>query len=178
MVIIPEVDNIFRNEEDDERNVIGKWVSQFPESQDFENVESVEWRKYELRQYAEDEGKFLTTEKKHLFVNWFLVTIVGICCGIVGFIVHTATYALISMKSASTSHYLLKGRWAEAFIVHFSYTFLFTSFAFLFVFFDINAAGSGLPEVKSYLNGVNLDKIVQWKTLYCKSLSVVFTVAS
>jgi H+/Cl- antiporter ClcA len=38
--------------------------------------------------------------------------------------------------------------------------------------------GSGIPETKSYLNGVQLDNFVRLRTLLAKSLSVVFTVSS
>lgn len=38
--------------------------------------------------------------------------------------------------------------------------------------------GSGIPETKSYLNGVQLDNFVRLRTLCAKSMSVVFTVSS
>lgn len=38
--------------------------------------------------------------------------------------------------------------------------------------------GSGIPETKSFLNGVQLTHFVRLRTLLAKSLSVVFTVSS
>lgn len=40
------------------------------------------------------------------------------------------------------------------------------------------ASGSGIPEIKTVLNGVALPRVLRLKTLVCKVLSVVFSVAS
>jgi chloride channel 7 len=47
----------------------------------------------------------------------------------------------------------------------------------LTVFVDLNAAGSGIPEVKSYLNGVDLSYVFRFKTLLVKVVGVAFAVA-
>lgn len=39
------------------------------------------------------------------------------------------------------------------------------------------AAGSGIPEIKSYLNGVKIPGIVRLRTFLCKAVGVLFTVA-
>ena len=39
------------------------------------------------------------------------------------------------------------------------------------------SAGSGIPEVKCYLNGINIPRIVRVRTLACKALGVLFSVA-
>lgn len=39
------------------------------------------------------------------------------------------------------------------------------------------AAGSGIPEIKSYLNGVRIPGVVRLPTLLCKVAGVVFSVA-
>uniref|UniRef100_A0A8C7NUW7 Uncharacterized protein n=1 Tax=Oncorhynchus mykiss TaxID=8022 RepID=A0A8C7NUW7_ONCMY len=38
------------------------------------------------------------------------------------------------------------------------------------------AAGLGIPEIKSYLNGVKIPGIVQLRTFLCKAVRVLFTV--
>lgn len=40
------------------------------------------------------------------------------------------------------------------------------------------AAGSGIPEIKSYLNGVRMPGVVRLRTLLCKVGGVVFSVAA
>ena len=39
------------------------------------------------------------------------------------------------------------------------------------------ARGSGIPEVKCYLNGVSVPRVVRFKTLACKAIGVLFSVA-
>ena len=39
------------------------------------------------------------------------------------------------------------------------------------------AAGSGIPEIKCYLNGVKVPGIVRLRTLLCKVFGVLFSVA-
>lgn len=39
------------------------------------------------------------------------------------------------------------------------------------------AAGSGIPEIKCYLNGVKVPGIVRLRTLLCKAFGVLFSVA-
>lgn len=38
------------------------------------------------------------------------------------------------------------------------------------------ALGSGIPQVKCYLNGVKLPRIVRFKTLFVKTIGVITTV--
>ena len=39
------------------------------------------------------------------------------------------------------------------------------------------AAGSGIPEVKSFLNGINQDNLLSWETLIAKIAGVIFSVS-
>jgi chloride channel 6 len=40
------------------------------------------------------------------------------------------------------------------------------------------SAGSGIPEIKCYLNGVKVARVVRVKTLLCKVFGVLFSVAA
>ncbi len=39
------------------------------------------------------------------------------------------------------------------------------------------AAGSGIPQIKCYLNGVKVPHVVRFKTLLCKMFGVIFAVS-
>ena len=39
------------------------------------------------------------------------------------------------------------------------------------------ARGSGIPEIKCYLNGVAIPRVVRVQTLVCKAIGVLFSVA-
>ena len=39
------------------------------------------------------------------------------------------------------------------------------------------AAGSGIPEIKCYLNGISIPRVVRLRTLISKAVGVLFSVA-
>lgn len=107
-----------------------------------------------------------------------------------------ATITLVDIKNEIVTSYLNNGKWIHAFTWHCAMGLIFCSISFLFVYFDPGALGSGVPEVKrflkfsssffylllhlynSYLNGVQLDNVVRLRTLFAKTGSVIFGVAS
>lgn len=54
---------------------------------------------------------------------------------------------------------------------------LMVAIASIFVWIEPASAGSGIPEVKCYLNGIDVPRVVRVKTLICKVLGVTFSVA-
>jgi hypothetical protein len=54
----------------------------------------------------------------------------------------------------------------------------FALIASIFVYFEPVSGGSGIPEIKCFLNGINLPKVVRIKTLVCKVVGVTFSVAA
>ena len=46
------------------------------------------------------------------------------------------------------------------------------------VYISPAAQGSGIPQVKCYLNGVNVPRLVRIKTMACKAAGVVFSVTA
>ena len=45
------------------------------------------------------------------------------------------------------------------------------------VYIEPLSAGSGIPEIKCFLNGINIPRVVRVKTLACKAFGVLFSVA-
>lgn len=63
----------------------------------------------------------------------------------------------------------------------FMYMFLSLSYALmagLLCWYEPAAIGSGIPEVKAYLNGVNLERAVRKRVLFAKVVGMIFSVAS
>eukprot|EP00592_Proboscia_alata_P028268 CAMPEP_0194446072 /NCGR_PEP_ID=MMETSP0176-20130528/128221_1 /TAXON_ID=216777 /ORGANISM="Proboscia alata, Strain PI-D3" /LENGTH=994 /DNA_ID=CAMNT_0039272717 /DNA_START=152 /DNA_END=3137 /DNA_ORIENTATION=- len=58
------------------------------------------------------------------------------------------------------------------------YQLVFAACASLFVYIEPVSAGSGIPEIKCFLNGIDLPRIVRVKTLLCKVMGVTFSVAA
>ena len=71
-----------------------------------------------------------------------------------------------------------RGYSGSAFLAFCFYQTLFATIASLFVWIEPVAAGSGIPEIKCFLNGIDLPRIVRVKTLLCKVIGVTFSVAA
>ncbi len=58
------------------------------------------------------------------------------------------------------------------------YQTLFVLCATLFVYIEPVSGGSGIPDIKCYLNGIDVPRIVDFKTLVCRVMGVTFSVAA
>jgi Voltage gated chloride channel len=67
---------------------------------------------------------------------------------------------------------------ASAFLVYFLYQTFYVAMAALFVYIEPASGGSGIAEVKCFLNGIDLPRVVRVKTLFCKVIGVTFSVAA
>ena len=66
----------------------------------------------------------------------------------------------------------------SAFIAFVGLQLLFAAMASMFVWIEPVSGGSGIPEIKCFLNGIDLPRIVHVKTLLCKVIGVTFSVAA
>lgn len=64
------------------------------------------------------------------------------------------------------------------FLAFLFYQTFFAIIASLFVYIEPVSGGSGIPEIKCFLNGIDLPRIVRFKTLVCKVVGVTFSVAA
>ena len=70
------------------------------------------------------------------------------------------------------------GGLGSAFLVFCCYQVFFAAIASIFVWIEPVSAGSGIPEIKCFLNGIDLPRIVRVKTLVCKVVGIAFSVAA
>ena len=68
--------------------------------------------------------------------------------------------------------------WNSPFLAFLFYQTFFAILASMFVYIEPVSGGSGIPEVKCFLNGIDLPRIVRFKTLVCKVVGVTFSVAA
>jgi len=155
-----------------------KWESRHEESLDYDTVESSEWKKHAIRESNYDKGVYFSVNKKRAVFRWSLITMTGILCALFGVGIHMSTITLVNLKNDIITRYMYSGRWGVAFCWHFLIALVFSTVSFLFVYYEPAALGSGIPEIKSYLNGVQMEKVVRLRTLFAKCGSVIFTVAS
>lgn len=95
-----------------------------------------------------------------------------------GYFVQFLTVSLTTYKYNVTSKFIQNGGWGAA---YFSFVFICLFYAFIsgmFCWFEPNAAGSGIPEIKAYLNGVNRNRLVRIGVLVSKVLGMCFSCAA
>ena len=63
------------------------------------------------------------------------------------------------------------------YLISISINILATLLASMCCVFSPEAVGSGIPQIKSYLNGVNIPRLMRFKTLMGKVVGVVFSVS-
>jgi len=149
------------------------------ESMVFEESESLAWKSHHLKRFTEDRAKYVTSSRRSTIYKWILVVAVGALVAIIGLGVKYTTGQLTAFKY----NYLKKmatedGQWVWAYFSFVSISAGFALVAGTLCSFEPAAAGSGIPQIKAYLNGVNLHKLVRIRTLFAKVIGMVFSVAS
>ncbi|KAL3620790.1 hypothetical protein CASFOL_035702 [Castilleja foliolosa] len=116
---------------------------------------------------------------QYVFLKWTLVLLIGLLTGFVGFFNNIAVENIAGFKLLLTNNLMLKDKYFEAFAVFAGINvILATAAAALCAFIAPAAAGSGIPEVKAYLNGVDAHSILAPSTLFVKIFGSIFGVSA
>ncbi|KAA8522971.1 hypothetical protein F0562_009394 [Nyssa sinensis] len=132
------------------------------ESLDYEIIENdpfkQDWRSHGYIQICQ-----------YMFMKWTLCFLIGFIVSLVGFCNNLAVENIAGMKFVVTSNMMLAHKYWAAFLVFWASNFVLALFASLITaFIAPEAAGSGIPEVKAYLNGVDAPGIFSLRTLVVK----------
>uniref|UniRef100_A0A146PM45 Chloride channel protein ClC-Kb n=1 Tax=Fundulus heteroclitus TaxID=8078 RepID=A0A146PM45_FUNHE len=119
--------------------------------------------------------------RKFEAVRWVMVFVIGVTVGLVGlfvdFFVHLFTKIKFSVVGDSIEKCTDKGCLSLSLLELLTFNMVFVFIASVLVLIEPVAAGSGIPEIKSYLNGVKIPGIVRLRTFLCKATGVLFSVA-
>ncbi|XP_074281155.1 putative chloride channel-like protein CLC-g [Silene latifolia] len=142
------------------------------ESLDYEIIENdffkQDWRSREKPQIYQ-----------YIFMKWAFVFLIGLIVSLIGFFNNLAVENIAGKKFVITSRLMLENKHWTAFLVFTSYNLGLTLFASLITaLIAPAAAGSGIPEVKAYLNGVDAPEILSVKTLIVKIIGSITAVSS
>lgn len=107
-----------------------------------------------------------------------LLIAVGVIIGCIGTAVQLVIEQLYQIKFGIANGFMSTNNKASAFFSYLAFALFFALLASLLCVIEPYAAGSGIPEVKAYLNGVNLNKAMRWRVLFTKSIGMCFSVAS
>jgi chloride channel 7 len=133
--------------------------------------------------HFEDRRNWWTFEQKAEIMRWFLTLLVGMLCGFIALGVTFGTKVLTTWKYDFFNH-LVNQETLSRVPFGTSYLFLLSvhlSFAFLSVctvFIEPSVAGSGIPEIKCYLNGLNIPGLIKVRTLFLKAIGIIFACAA
>ena len=137
------------------------------------------WRHHQLLRHFEDRGNWWTFAKKREVRRWWLTFITGVICGVVAIFVTVST-RLITRAKYDLFHMLVEQEKAElipygtALSALWLCNLTFVIVAWFMVFMEPLAGGSGIPEIKCFLNGINISRIVRIRTLTCKVIGIIF----
>uniref|UniRef100_W5L433 Chloride channel protein n=1 Tax=Astyanax mexicanus TaxID=7994 RepID=W5L433_ASTMX len=119
--------------------------------------------------------------KKYEAVKWMLVFAIGVSTGLIGvfvdFFVRLFTQLKFRLVGQSVEECSENGCLALSLVELLAFNMAFVFIASILVLIEPVAAGSGIPEIKSYLNGVKIPGIVRLRTFLCKAVGVLFAVA-
>ncbi|CAN0042865.1 unnamed protein product, partial [Ectocarpus sp. 8 AP-2014] len=120
------------------------------------------------------------TSKRRAAKRWAMTLIVGALTGLIAVFVTFCTKTLLNVKFTPvyTALHIAGGPSWRAFLVMLGFNLSYVTVANGLVWLEPLAAGSGIPEIKSFLNGIDLPRVVRVKTLLCKVLGVMFSVAA
>ncbi|KAL4529321.1 hypothetical protein Ndes2526A_g04115 [Nannochloris sp. 'desiccata'] len=111
--------------------------------------------------------------------RWLLMAAIGIAVGTVGFTLHFLIHTLAFIKNHGTRWLLGHAHISIGWVFNVSYSLaLVYASTWLVVNIAPEAAGAGVAEVMSYLNGCHMPKVMNLKTLGVKFLSAALAVGS
>ncbi|XP_020283006.1 H(+)/Cl(-) exchange transporter 7 [Pseudomyrmex gracilis] len=115
------------------------------------------------------------------FARWFIFLLIGICTALIACFVDIFIEELSSLKYGWLKKYVdqcvVEGcLWLPYFIWVLLNIGPVLIGAILVAYVEPVAAGSGIPQVKCYLNGVKIPRVVRIKTLAVKTIGVICTV--
>lgn len=115
---------------------------------------------------------------QYIVLKWTLAFLIGLSTGLVGFFINLAVENIAGEKLVITNNFMIAERYAVAFGVFAGSNLVLVAFAAVVcAYIAPAAAGSGIPEVKAYLNGIDAPGILSPMTLIVKVLGSIGAVS-
>ncbi|VAH66711.1 unnamed protein product [Triticum turgidum subsp. durum] len=112
-------------------------------------------------------------------LKWLMALLVGSFVGLVGFFNNIAVENIAGYKLLLTSNLMRQNRNLGAFLLYMACNAVLAgSAAAICAYLAPAAAGSGIPEVKAYLNGVDAHSILAPSTLFVKIIGSILGVSA
>ncbi|XP_053379304.1 H(+)/Cl(-) exchange transporter 6-like [Mercenaria mercenaria] len=114
-------------------------------------------------------------------IKWIITFLIGVSTGLVAFFIDTIVKQLSKLKFTTVDHSIQicseDGCLAVSLLIMVLFNAGFVFIATCLTVYEPVAAGSGIPEIKCYLNGVRIPRVARLKSLIAKAVGVLFSVA-
>lgn len=116
---------------------------------------------------------------QYIILKWTLALLIGLATGTVGFFNNLAVENIAGFKLLLTTNLMLEQSYFQAFVAYAGCNLvLAVAAATLCAYVAPAAAGSGIPEVKAYLNGIDAHSILAPSTLFVKIFGSILAVSA
>lgn len=113
-----------------------------------------------------------------MFIKWFGVAVTGILTGIAAFLLGILIEGWAELRWGFAQDFIQDYGKGYSFLYFLLLGLVYTSISsYVTSYYAPTAAGSGIPEVKAILNGVNLRDVLHLWTLLVKFVGVTLAVA-
>ncbi|KAK7283729.1 hypothetical protein RIF29_13470 [Crotalaria pallida] len=143
-------------------------------------IESLDYELFENQIFKQDwRSRRKVQIVQYVILKWLFALIIGLGTGLVGVFNSLAVENIAGSKLLLTTSLMTKEKYYEAFMVYaLSNMALAAAAGALCAFIAPAAAGSGIPEVKAYLNGVDAHSILAPSTLFVKIFGSILGVSA
>jgi chloride channel 7 len=120
-------------------------------------------------------------EKIDMIRKWLTCLLIAICTGVIAFSIHWTIGKIVDLKYTWMEiflHYEAQEQVHLAFLIFLACNLGLVTFSLIIINIWKPAGGSGLPEVKGYLNGTRIPKALNIVTLVTKVLSMITSVSA
>jgi len=125
-----------------------------------------------------DKKEVQKLEAKKEFFRGLYVVLIGAITGVIAYWMTFAVGRMVTVKWDKTWELLQAGKTMDSYLYYISWTVGCLFLAGLLVVWAPESAGSGIPQVKAYLNGNQVPGILRFKTLIAKVLGITLCVTS
>jgi chloride channel 7 len=136
------------------------------------------WRAHLAAEHYNHRGKFWNEGKHATMVRYVLIAVVAIVQASIAYFTNILSTYFINSKFGSVYALLEQGHTFSAFLWYLTVQTFFAMLASMFIWIEPVAAGSGIPEVKCYLNGIDIERVASPMTLVAKVLGVICSVSA
>ncbi|KMS94110.1 hypothetical protein BVRB_024700, partial [Beta vulgaris subsp. vulgaris] len=118
--------------------------------------------------------------RSEILWRWILTFLVAVCVAVIAFLIELGIKFFEHLKFGLVQVCLESpDKVYNGVLIYAGISVVLVTISALAVtYYEPVAAGSGIPEIKCILNGVKIPRAVRLKTLFCKSIGIVFGVAS